>query len=208
MLWLSLALANPYSTTLASLDADRSRLARSERPLARERARARLLWAFREELAPSWLGTPWAFHGTSTVPGQGTIACGYFVSTLLEDAGLRVERVHMAQQASEYIVKTFADETELQRFRGGREQAVVDWVQGQQDGLYVVGLDIHVGMLVKRGEALEFCHSSYLGAAEVVCAPPLEDPAFVSNYHIVGPVLTDRVLDAWLDGRPIPTFRP
>lgn len=205
MIWISLALATPYDDVLADLVADRQRIEQLPRSTARERARARLLWAFREDLAPAWFGTPWAFHGTSQVPRTGAIACGYFVSTLLEDAGLRVERVRLAQQASEYIVKTFAPPSEVRRFRRGDHAAVVADTLTRPDGLYVVGMDVHVGMLVKRADTLEFCHSSYVDRAVVVCSDPLEDPGFVSRYHVVGPVLTDVVLDAWLDGTAIPT---
>jgi len=33
-----------------------------------------------KEIFPSWYGTPWNFNGTTEVPQQGKIACGYFVS--------------------------------------------------------------------------------------------------------------------------------
>ncbi|MBC7852151.1 MAG: hypothetical protein IAF94_01845, partial [Pirellulaceae bacterium] len=37
-----------------------------------------------------WLGTPWDFNGTAKGPGGGKIACGYFVATVLKDAGFQV----------------------------------------------------------------------------------------------------------------------
>jgi hypothetical protein len=48
---------------------------------------------------------------TSETPGRGEIACGYFVSTVLRDAGFGVERVRLAQQASERIVRTLSAPT-------------------------------------------------------------------------------------------------
>ena len=36
-----------------------------------------------------WMGTPWDFSGTSQVPRKGSIACGYFVSTV----GLDEEKI-------------------------------------------------------------------------------------------------------------------
>ena len=54
--------------------------------------------------APAWNGTPWSFSGTAAAPGRAPIACGYFVSTALEHAGLAVERRRLAQQAAEHIV--------------------------------------------------------------------------------------------------------
>ena len=45
--------------------------------------------ALRDDLLPAWNGTAWAMNGTSQVPGRGSIACGYFVSTTLMHAGFR-----------------------------------------------------------------------------------------------------------------------
>ncbi len=52
------------------------------------------------EMMRCWLGTPWDFNGTADGPGGGKIACGYFVATLLKDAGFRVDRYQLAQQPS------------------------------------------------------------------------------------------------------------
>jgi hypothetical protein len=208
MWWLPFAFASPYAELQDDLEVDRKRIAALPSDVRRDRARARLLWAVREELVPAWLGTTWAFHGTSTVPGEGTIACGYFVSTVLQHAGLQVERVRMAQQASEYIVRSFAPAASIRRFRAGDVQAVVADTLTRPDGLYVVGMDFHVGLLVKRHDEVEFCHASFLGPAEVVCGDPRTDPGFVSRYHVVGPVTSDRVVDAWLAGHRIPTVLP
>ena len=62
-------------------------------------ARTVLTRSIYNDLLPAWYGTPWDFNGTSEVPQQGKIACGYFVSTILRDAGWKVERVRLAQQA-------------------------------------------------------------------------------------------------------------
>ena len=54
-----------------------------------------------------WLGTPWDFNGTAHEPGTGKVACGYFVSSVLQDAGFLVEWAPLAQQASQNILGTF-----------------------------------------------------------------------------------------------------
>jgi hypothetical protein len=57
-------------------------------------------------IIPSWIGTAWSFSGTSQTPQQGSIACGYFVTTVLQDGGVRLARVKLAQCASEQMITT------------------------------------------------------------------------------------------------------
>ncbi len=63
----------------------------------------------------SWYNTPWTFHGHSQIPGVGSIACGYFVTTTLRDMGFNIPpRIKWAQQASEYLIKKIS--SDIQRF--------------------------------------------------------------------------------------------
>lgn len=112
------------------------------------------------ELMRCWLGTPYDFNGTAEKPGQGTVACGYFVSTVMRDAGFKVNRYKLAQQPSENIMRTFLS-SEACTLKVGVEYArYVDWVETLKDGVYIVGLDTHVGFIViQRGE-MHFIHSS------------------------------------------------
>ena len=48
--------------------------------------------AITNTIAPAWIGTKWDFNGITEVPQQGKIACGYFVTTVLRDAGLPAVR--------------------------------------------------------------------------------------------------------------------
>ncbi|MGC4113079.1 MAG: hypothetical protein QM765_11880 [Myxococcales bacterium] len=207
--------ATRYADALARLEKDRAELAAQyqkgkakERPEVLSRARDRLSRALDEELVPAWYGTPWEFYGVSETPGSGAIACGYFVSTVLRDAGLRVERVRMAQQASEYIVRSLAPAARILRLKNQTNAQVIDQVRKQGDGWYVVGLDYHVGFIRIDGDAARFCHSSYLGTKAVTCEAPELAGALVSTLHVVGPAFADaRVVD-WLLQRPVPTQVP
>lgn len=180
---------------------------KSERTAVLNDARATLLTGITAELIPPWVGTPWAFYGTSQTPGKGDIACGYFVTTVLRDAGLAIERVRLAQQASEYIVRTLAPARRIWRFSNKGIPAVLARVKAEGEGLYVIGLDYHVGLLWNDGESIRFCHSTYLGDSEVLCEPAASSPAMVSGYHVVGELLNDRTVRAWLTGRDIPTVQ-
>lgn len=202
-----------YATIRAKLSTDREALHASyvaakdisTKKRLIQKARARLLSAIRDELIPPWVGTAWAFYGTSETPGQGEIACGYFVSTVLRDAALKVERVRLAQQASEKIVKTLSAEADIRRYRRGDVQKVVEDTRARGDGLYVVGMDFHVAFLDVKGDDVRLCHSAVLEPRAVTCEPAAKAEGMVSAYHVVGPALSDaRVLD-WLFGRAVPT---
>ncbi len=204
--------ARRYQAALDELAATRVKLAKRHREAKTpskqraviNRAEQRLLEAFDEALLPAWLGTPWDFNGTSNTPGTGHIACGYFVTTLLRHAGVRVERAKLAQQASERIVKALCPPSSVWRFRKGDENAVVDSIEEEGHGLYVVGLDNHVGYL-RIGASSRFWHSSYVEPAVVASEDPKKAVAFQSNYHVVGRLLMPSLLERWLAGDAIET---
>jgi len=176
---------------------------------ARTEARAVLLAYFENSAFPAWAGTTWNFYGTSTTPREGTIACGYYVTTVLEQAGFRVERARLAQQASAFVVSTLARGTRVEWLRPpGNAEAVAMIRERFGDGLFVVGFDFHVGFLRLAGDRTAFCHSSWIDPGVVTCEDPVASGAFASTLYVVGDALNDRVLDDWLVGRPIPSTRP
>lgn len=196
-----------YAEAVASLAGERKRLAGSRSPgqsISAETVKV-VFDALRKDLIRAWIGTPWDFNGTSETPGQGTIACGYLVSTVLRDAGFRVQRRRLAQQPSERIIQTLAPEDEIRRFSDPEIDDVLAHVAEQGDGLYLVGLDYHVGFLVRHEARTEFCHSSYLPPGGAVCSDPRRDAAFVSRYYVVGRLLSEKMMRAWLSEAAIPT---
>jgi len=165
------------------------------------RARQELAYAVMD-LLPAWEGTPWAMNGTTEVPGQGRIACGYLVSTVLRDIGLPVERVRLAQQASEDIIRTLTDEASVRRYRA---VTVPDVLRDHEDpGVYIVGLDWHVGLLVVTDDEQTFCHASRSADREVVCEAAATARSLRSRYTVVGQ-LSQRALESWLTGAELPT---
>src|SRR5262245_16796602 len=179
--------------------------------IARQRESARYLErALVDVVLPRWDGTPWSFHGTSTAPGSGSIACGYFVSTTLEEAGFRVERARLAQQPAEAIIKTLVPPEAIARFSDVPVERFVAAMAARGDGLYVIGLDNHVGFLIVRGAEVLFHHSSYVSPAKVMRERARDAaPLVASRYRVVGKLFTDDALiTSWLDGAPIPTKVP
>lgn len=160
------------------------------------------------DLIDPWVGTTWEFSGTTQEPGRGAIACGYFVTTLLRDAGLKLERVRLAQLASEYLVRTVAPERRIWRFRKGDVGEVLQKVRQQPERWFVVGLDLHVGLLLRLdgGEVL-MCHSSYLPPGYMICEDAQSAGAMVSRYHVVGALFSDDLVSTWLQQSPVKTTR-
>jgi hypothetical protein len=203
-----------YRSTLAHLQARRAHLAAQYRlaatPAARgevlARARTLLLTALDSTIFPAWEGTPWEFYGQSWEPRRGSIACGYFVTTTLHDAGLRLQRSLLAKQASEVIIKNLTAEPYIHRYRGLSQAEFVRQVQALGPGLYVLGLDFHAGFLrVHEGGAVQMVHSSFLAPTAVVREAADSAPALESKYRVVGKISADdALLRAWLLQRALP----
>ena len=170
-------------------------------------ARAYLTQSVYNEIFPYWYGTGWDFNGTTEAPGKGKIACGYFVSTVLRDAGLKVQRALIAQQASENIVLSLTTEAHIKRFRNVNISGFVQAVQNWGPGLYVVGLDIHTGFILNVEGEVYFIHSSYIDPYTVVKERALESRILSgSKYRILGKLSADdHLIMKWLNGEAIAT---
>ena len=203
-----------YKETVARLEAQRLSLATrfqtaspSQRTALITEARTLITQSVYYDLFPAWYGTAWDFNGTSETPQQGKIACGYFVSTVLRDAGWKVERVRLAQQASENIILSMTTNPFVKRFRrvpiDGFVTAVKDW----GTGIYIVGLDIHVGFIVNTGDDIYFIHSSYEEPYKVIKEKATDSRILAaSNYRVLGKVFGDaQLISNWLAGKAIAT---
>jgi len=149
---------------------------------------------------PYWYGTVWDFHGTTETPGKGKIACGYFVSTVLRDLGLKVQRTKLAQQASENIILSLTTNDHIKRFRESPLNKFVEEVKALGAGLYVVGLDVHVGFILNTGDDVFFVHSSY-GAPYCVVKERAAESRILgsSRYRVLGKLSDDdNLILKWL----------
>jgi hypothetical protein len=122
-----------------------------------------------DTIFPYWYGTEWDFNGYTDKPGEGLVACGYFVSTPLRHCGFNLNRFKVAQQASLAIVKIVSCGDSVLSYRGMNSQEFLQKTKGKlKDGLYVVGLDNHTGFLLYEKGEVYFIHSSYLDPGSVV----------------------------------------
>jgi hypothetical protein len=200
--------AHDYKDVLAKLESERVALASRYRQAASSAQRADIMMQARSvvtrsiyaEIFPSWYGTAWDFNGTTEAPQQGKIACGYFVSTVLRDAGWRVERARLAQQASENIILSLTTDHYVKRFSRVGLSDFVTAVKKWGPGIYVVGLDIHIGFIVNTGGEVYFIHSSYVEPYMVVREKASESKILAaSNYRVLGKVTADdQFIEKWL----------
>jgi len=170
-------------------------------------SRAELEKALRQDVFPAWFGTGWDFNGTTTTPGAGKIACGYFVSTCLTHVGFKVSRIKLAQQASQRIIETFMAKSERKILGDAKPMAVVRaYLKGKGDGIYLVGLDQHVGFVSVVGEDMAFIHSSYYNPESCVKAEKIEtkNPLSDSKYRVIGKLFADDMVLGWLEERNYP----
>ncbi|MFT6864701.1 MAG: hypothetical protein ACJAVK_003269 [Akkermansiaceae bacterium] len=160
------------------------------------------------EMMRCWLGTPWDFNGTCKTPGSGKIACGYFVSTVLRDAGFRVERFRLAQQPSQGIIGTFMPRKKMTISAGLDYDEFVTQVTNHGPGIRIVGLDNHVAFLfVPESGGIRFIHSS--GASPYCVVDEDRENAGSlqrSSYRVTGNFTRNpEIIHGWLTDQKWPT---
>lgn len=199
-----------YPSTRAALETKRVALAAElvahpRRTLSR--ARELLVATLRDELLPAWNGTPWAMNGTSQIPHEGEIACGYFVSTTLLHAGFRVERARLGQQASEHITRSLVSTEPIRRSSDQPIDAFLARLRTRGPGIYLVGLDNHVGYVIVDGADTWFHHA---GPGSGVRREPAATASFLSTsrYREFAKLFDDALVEKWLRGTAIATVLP
>jgi hypothetical protein len=201
-----------YATLKADLERWRKKLsarlatARTAKEKAVVEADARVIL---ETVLPAmmhcWLGTPWDFNGTADGPGAGKVACGYFVATVLQDAGFRIDRYRLAQQPSENILRSFLPKSACSLAVGEDFQTFATGVNQREPGVYIIGLDTHVGFVIVKNGGFRCIHSS---GSRPWCVVD-EDSARAgviqrSNWRMLGNLTANRhVLRNWLTAEKI-----
>ncbi len=133
-----------------------------------------------------WYKTPWDFNGHTTEPRNGEIACGYFVTTTLRDVGIKLQRIKLAQQASSVMIQKLCAKNSIKRL--GSFNKLEQYFEAFPDNyVFILGLDFHVGFVVKRNDKLYFIHSSYEGE-QIVKSEILSNsaPVIHSKSYMIG----------------------
>ena len=154
-----------------------------------------------DSLATSWIGTPWDFNGVSKKPQCGNIACGYFVYGLLEDAGFYLPRIKLSQATSEASIKALIGESHIKRFSNKEMDEFLETMTAWGDGIYLVGLDYHIGILQVKGDDIQMIHSSVYPPVSVVIEDAATSLALTHTaYRIVGKLDNETTMNKWLKG--------
>lgn len=150
-----------------------------------------------------WYGTAYDFNGITQQPKQGKIACGYFVTTTLQQMGFSIPRVALAQQAASVILNSLCTPESIKIYQS--LTALKKHMDAQPQGLYLIGLDTHVGYLWKTERELYMVHSSQSGNNQV--SRERWDQSTVlsrSKAFYVGDLLgNERLMETWVKGQVI-----
>jgi hypothetical protein len=197
-----------YDTLLAEINTQREVYAKAyskgdsfQRDSIVTEARSYLIENLSDEIFPQWYGTQWYFNGTTQTPKKGKIACGYFVTTTLRDLGYKIPRIKWAQMASEPVIKKLTANT-VHRFSNKSVQVVKSKLTALGDGVYLVGLDSHVGYIVVSKGKMRFVHANYYQSDIGVMSEKLEteNPFNDSSYRVIGKLFSDEMVVSWLKG--------
>jgi hypothetical protein len=155
-----------------------------------------------DKIIPYWYGTHWSFDGHTTEPQKGEIACGYFISTVLTDTGLNMNKYKFAQQLPINEAKTFSFEENvliLEDFT--RAEHFSSLLKNTKDGVYFIGFgETHVGFLLRKKEHFFLLHSKYENAEGVKIESLEESNMFSGHSKLCLSPISDnpKLLQKWL----------
>ena len=155
-------------------------------------------------LAGHWIGSSWG-RGLpqSDTPGEGKINCGTFVGTLLRVVGFKVDVKKLQQLPSQGIIRSFVSGTRVKKYIGVPMSEFLAAVKDMGPGLFIIGLDQHVGLLVQTDSELRYFHSS-IETGKVAHENAAEAWTITSSrYRVVGKILSKKNVRDWLSGNRI-----
>ncbi len=162
-------------------------------------ARTFLINTMIKEIFPCWYGTKWDFNGTTRIPQQGRIACGYFVTNILTDVGFNIPRVKWAQSASEVFIKKLSFGN-IDRFSNKPISEIENYLKRSGPGLYLVGLDCHTGFVSVFNTKIRFIHADYYEPEKGVVSEKINSnsPISDSKYRVFGKLMSDEMIINWI----------
>jgi len=133
------------------------------------------------ELYDKWKNTPWDYNGTADRPNQGAIACGYFVTTILRDMDLKINRSKLAMCASSVMMRSLVPHQKIRNLSYLSYSDFNNELKNCGKGVYIIGLDFHTGFIVNDGVENWFIHSYFVKRRGVVKEAVLNSRALRSS---------------------------
>ena len=201
-----------YSTIKSTINTNRKQLAQSykisnNKSQSLNQIREKFTNHLVEDIIPQWYGTKWSFDGYTETPKTGSIACGYFVSTTLRDVGFNINRYKLAQKAPYHEAEVIACGTPIETLQNKTKEELKSYfITNKKDGLYFLGLDFHVGFLLKEKNILYFIHSNYINNSGPT-KEKIEDSRVLNSsvYHFCNITHNDILLKKWLNSEVVVT---
>lgn len=196
-----------YETLKQQLEAEdaqlRQRLIRTAPPASRRAELRRRLLRRIDGLFQRWEGSRWGLGlPQSTVPHRGKTNCGLFVAVVLRDAGFRLPIWKFNRQAAYDGIRSLAPRRAIRYLHGTSMAQLTAAVRRMGPGLYLIGLDFHIGFLrvTSRGD-VRFVHSSYVTKRVEDEPAATSAPIVQSRSRMVGKLLEEGMLRAWMQRR-------
>ncbi len=173
----------------------------NERNEILKNAKYYLFKSITDDILPYWYDTKWDFNGTTENPREGTIACGYFISTVLSHAGIDTDRYALGREAAGAVIQTICKRESIHIVKKNNFQRLFQYLKQQKDGVYILGMDWHIGFIVKKQNKIRFIHSRKPKHAGVLNEEAEDSPTLkLSNFYMIGNVLeNERIIQQWVE---------
>jgi hypothetical protein len=184
--------ATAYQKELTSIDSKRKQL--NQQKASHQEVKTFFISTIKNKIFPYWYGTRWSYSGTTETPGKGSVACGYFVTTVLRDAGFTLNRTKLAQMPSEEMIRSLVDEKYIQSWSNISIETFVSKIKKSGKGVYIIGLDTHTGFVLYDEKGVQFIHASGSYPFCVVNEKALSSRVLKkSKYRVVGKISADEL---------------
>lgn len=188
-----------YSSQISNLETQKGKLSieyknakKKDKVAIINKARKLFIEQISNHLFPYWYGTKWAFSGTSQIPQRGKIACGYFVTTTLEDVGYSLNRSSLACMASEQMINNLTQKKYITHISNTDILTFKNKISILGKGLYIVGLDKHTGFILYDENGIFFIHSGGQYPCHVRKENIVDSKTLInSKYKVVGKISDD-----------------
>ena len=161
------------------------------------------------KIFPYWYGMTWDMSGYSQIPQDGTVGCSYFVTNTLLHAVLKLNRYRLAQCDATTTARSLQTNNDIIIFRNTTTEEFIEYVKNQlPEGIYTLGLPMHIGFLLHRENNVFFIHSSYIDPVTIVIERAEVSRAFWSSFYIIGEITTNKeLIKKWIINDTIPLLK-